>query len=52
MMAARRERFPPDYGSEAAVSRTFKRVIGVPPSHYRAADEAPGLSTGDRALNP
>jgi hypothetical protein len=52
MMAARLVRFPPDYDSEAAFSRAFKRVIGVPPSHYRGVDEAPGLSVGDRSLNP
>jgi AraC-like DNA-binding protein len=26
------------YDSEASFSRAFKRVMGVPPSHFRAAD--------------
>jgi AraC-like DNA-binding protein len=30
------------YDSEASFSRAFKRVIGVPPSHFRAADAAEG----------
>ncbi len=34
------------YDSEAAFSRAFKRVIGVPPSHYRGAEGAPGFSIG------
>jgi AraC-like DNA-binding protein len=37
------------YDSEASFSRAFKRVIGVPPSHYRGAEppDAPTFTSGD-----
>ena len=38
------------YDSEASFSRAFKRVMGVPPSHFRSADaEAAGDTTRMRA---
>ncbi|WEX75488.1 AraC family transcriptional regulator [Sinorhizobium numidicum] len=34
------------YDSEAAFSRAFKRVIGVPPSHYRSAEPSAPATFG------
>jgi AraC-like DNA-binding protein len=39
------------YESEAAFSRAFKRVIGAPPSHFRAA-ETDGLAAFDGGPRP
>ena len=36
------------YDSEASFSRAFKRVIGVPPSHFRSAEAAEGPDETNR----
>jgi len=38
------------YDSEASFSRAFKRVMGVPPSHFRGGDVADGGESGARMI--